>query len=89
MTLVYNIPDAWLTKRTTGEELLSKFTELPVTTRARAISAIEQFISKLEEGDELWRYSSPPQTWSNFCGSAGIAIVRNGSILVGCQLIMN
>jgi hypothetical protein len=57
MTLVYNIPDAWLTKRTTGEELLSKFTELPVTTRARAISAIEQFISKLEEGDELWQAS--------------------------------
>ncbi len=32
-------------------------------------------------GDELWRFSSPPETWQRKCGSAGIALVRDRQIV--------
>lgn len=29
-------------------------------------------------GDELWSFASPPQTWQQLAGRAGIALIRNG-----------
>ena len=34
----------------------------------------------MEPGD-LWTFRSPPETWAQLCGRAGIAVVRGGAIL--------
>lgn len=34
-----------------------------------------------EEGDELWEFNSPPETWANLCGRAGICLVQDGWIV--------
>ena len=39
------------------------------------------FVSHLLPGDEVWRFRSPPQTWSNFCGCAGYAVLRDGQVI--------
>ena len=39
----------------------------------------------IKPGDELWTFMSPPDSWKNLAGRAGIALVRDGkpvSILV-------
>lgn len=36
---------------------------------------------QMQEGDELWTYSSPQLTWNDLAGEAGVALVRNGTIV--------
>ncbi len=38
-------------------------------------------LSKLQEGDELWEFRSPPDSWANMAGRAGIALIRDGNVL--------
>lgn len=38
------------------------------------------FLSEMRPGDELWEFSSPPDTWKHLFGRAGIALVRDGRI---------
>lgn len=45
--------------------------------------------SKMLEGDEVWKFSSPPETWTNMCGRGGVCIVRNGHVVDGIITIMN
>ncbi len=40
-----------------------------------------EFRQAIQDGDELWEFSSPPGTWRNLCGRAGIALVRQGEIM--------
>ena len=44
---------------------------------------------QIQEGDELWEFSSPKETWVNLCGRAGICIVRNGKVLDSIVTMMN
>lgn len=39
------------------------------------------FVSHLLPGDEVWHFRSPPQTWSEFCGCAGYAVLRDGQVI--------
>lgn len=39
------------------------------------------FVADLLPDDEVWRFRSPPQTWSNFCGCAGYVVLRDGQII--------
>jgi hypothetical protein len=43
----------------------------------------------MEPGDELWAFSSPPETWQHLCGRAGIALVRNGEVIEAMTTMMN
>jgi len=47
------------------------------------------FIARMIEGDELWEFTSPADTWQNLCGRQGIAIVRNGEVLSNLVTEMN
>ena len=38
-------------------------------------------LAKLREGDELWWYQTPQETWDMLCGREGFAIVRGGAIV--------
>jgi len=39
------------------------------------------FVADLQPGDEVWRFRSPPETWSSFCGCAGYVVLRCGKII--------
>ncbi|MDQ7780518.1 MAG: hypothetical protein RDV41_12555 [Planctomycetota bacterium] len=44
---------------------------------------------RMQEGDELWEYCSPPETWKAFCGRAGVCVVRNGEVIDSISTMMN
>ena len=44
---------------------------------------------RLEEDDELWEFKSPPDTWANLCGRAGICLVQDGWIIDAVVTKMN
>jgi len=41
----------------------------------------KEFLTEMIEGDELWKFCSPEETWNNLCGREGIALVRNGQLI--------
>ena len=40
-------------------------------------------------GDQLWSYSSPPETWNHIMGRRGIALLRNGRTIGQILTLMN
>lgn len=46
-------------------------------------------LSVMKLGDELWEYSSPNHFWENLAGREGIALVRNGEIVLDLLTRMN
>jgi hypothetical protein len=46
-------------------------------------------VARIVEGDELWEFNSPEDTWQNLCGRAGIALVRNGEVIDAIVTFMN
>jgi hypothetical protein len=34
-----------------------------------------------QEGDEIWEWSTPKETWDSMCGMAGYCIVRDGEVI--------
>jgi hypothetical protein len=48
-----------------------------------------ELLNKMEPGDELWEYDSPKEDWDRLMGSSGIALLRNGVIIVTLVLKMN
>ncbi|HEX6042133.1 MAG TPA: hypothetical protein VFZ20_29070 [Longimicrobium sp.] len=52
--------------------------------RARGASARwreewERFVAEMADGDELWAFESPPETWADLAGTAGYTVVRDGA----------
>jgi len=89
MTTTENIPAEWLTEETTVDLLREKLSNLPVSMREKSWRAILTFSESMKTGDRLWRYSSSEESWERKCGSAGLAIVREGKIVAAVQLIRN
>ena len=56
-------------------------------------AAISTNIDKLKllmlPGDELWSYSSPPETWKHMMGRRGIALLRDGRAIAEILTLMN
>ena len=48
-----------------------------------------ELLAQMQPGDELWEFSSPPDTWAHLCGRAGIALVREGKIVASLVTLMN
>jgi hypothetical protein len=77
----------WLKKKLTIEEcekqLLAQIKELGEAPFPDIFEYPEwlKFKSQIQEGDELWVFSSSSDAWESLCGSAGICIVRNGIII--------
>jgi len=44
---------------------------------------------QIKMDDELWEFSSPPESWEHLCGRAGICIVRDGEIFDSIVTVMN
>jgi hypothetical protein len=82
------IPAAWLIKKISiaeaeaehlgaRDERAKQHPEL-----ARPFGALnakwEALKADMEPNDELWTFSSPPRTWEDLAGRAGVALVRDG-----------
>jgi hypothetical protein len=85
------IPAAWLIKKISvaeaeaehpgmRDERANQHPEL-----ARPFGALnakwEKLKADMQPNDELWTFSSPPRTWEDLAGRAGIALVRDGQAI--------
>ena len=64
-----------LVDKTSERELLDRLAKGPPPERWGL------FIRNMRDGDELWYYKSPKETWDGFRGVAGYAIVRSGEVV--------
>jgi hypothetical protein len=48
-----------------------------------------KLVSLMLPGDELWSYSSPPETWQHLMGRAGVALIRDGKPISEIMTRMN
>ncbi|HCN37890.1 MAG TPA: hypothetical protein DIS94_09280 [Bacteroidetes bacterium] len=71
----------WLTKKITIEKALEDSKIKNANGEYEPDENLKTLISKMEEGDELWEYSSPLHSWKNLVGRGGYAIVRNGEVI--------
>lgn len=98
------LPHSWLKERLTAAtvdailehevaRLADGFTvakeKLAALVEARPKEKWHRFLSVSRAGDELWNYSSPEQTWENFCGVAGYALVRDGVVVASVATLRN
>ncbi len=80
------IPLAWLQKKVTIAEAEAQHPGIKDDRAARFPDARkpfgfmhrewEDFKAAMLPGDELWTFSSPPESWVDLAGRAGIALVR-------------
>jgi hypothetical protein len=49
----------------------------------------EALKAEMQPGDELWTYSSSPESWRQLAGRSGIALVRNGTPIKILPGLMN
>lgn len=79
----------WLIEKVSKEDVEKEYQEIfnefkIDITQPHIIKAIEKintFLSKMEEGDELWRFHSGRSSFVSLSGRAGYSIVRNGEII--------
>jgi hypothetical protein len=79
-------PAEWLTEKISLDQLPApKSIPLVTETRAQAIMQLRAYKSRQEiktlevlmlPGDEVWTFTSPPQSWQRLMGRSGIALVR-------------
>ena len=46
-------------------------------------------VDLMHEGDQLWTFTSPPETWQALAGRSGVALVRDGRIVGHHVTLMN
>ena len=61
----------------------------PLVPRSTYDEEVIDLIVRMQPGDELWEWSSPPRSWGMMMGRAGIALVRNGRVLTEILTMMN
>lgn len=91
--------DSWLTERVTTEQAEKAFTPTPDQLARnpkmlnKPFSADnhrwESLKSRMNAGDELWYFCSPPETWRHLAGRAGVALVRDGKVIETLIVLMN
>jgi hypothetical protein len=78
----------------TGDDRLSKMSSriannlcqpILLTRRADDESGFRPF----EADDEVWKFTTSPESWKNLCGRAGYALVRSGVVVDVQVTVMN
>jgi hypothetical protein len=86
---------AWLSRRLTVEEAEA---EHAVEHERLGPSPVpfgfqndrwKELLAGRAEGDELWEFCSPPESWQHRAGRTGIALVRDGEIIDSIVTVMN
>ena len=78
----------WLDKRVSIGEVEAGFEgeDSPCEDWLKSWTSLKE---AMQEGDELWTYCSPAETWEHLCGRAGYAVVRDGEIVDDILTEMN
>lgn len=91
----------WLIKRIKVEELEAAMfrNEQPKEkSRVCSLAPLENITnsdewkkmkSALIEGDEIWEFCSPGESWARMMGCTGICVVRNGEVIMDIVTDMN
>lgn len=85
----------WLTKRLTVQEIEAEHSVRDERLGPNPVPfgfIHDQWlalIARMQPGDELWQFSSPPESWQHLCGRAGVALVRNGEVVDSITTAMN
>ena len=72
------IPREWLLGETSVEQI--EAAQLQGCSQLY-VAEWREFISKMQLGDQLRDFLSPPETWVRLAGRAGYAIVRQGEVV--------
>jgi hypothetical protein len=74
------IPNEWLTQRVENRPT-AQHRDLPAMPALRIRREWEKLKAQAGEGDELWAFANPSNTWKKLGRLTGYAIVRNGKIV--------
>jgi hypothetical protein len=74
------VPDEWLTKRAENSPT-TEHRNLSEMANMRIRMAWQKLRNEMQEGDELWAFENPSNTWKKLGHHNGYAIVRNGNIV--------
>lgn len=74
------IPSEWLTQRVENAPI-SQHRTLSQMASMRIRMAYDKLKKEMKEGDELWAFENPSNTWKKLGKHSGYAIVRNGKIV--------
>jgi hypothetical protein len=48
-----------------------------------------ELLTKMQDGDELWTFSTSDESWDNLAGRAGVSLVRDGKTVYSIVTEMN
>lgn len=74
------IPSEWLTQRVENAPT-AQHRGLSEMAALRIRMAWQKLKREAEEGDELWAFENPSNTWKKLGHHTGYALVRNGKIV--------
>jgi hypothetical protein len=74
------VPAEWLTQRV-DDAPTSYHRKVGPVAALRVRMAWQKLKSRAGEGDELWAFSSPPNSWNRQARYTGYALVRDGRIV--------
>ncbi len=89
------IPKGWLKQKTTIEKAEQKHLVSDPRLGPKPVpfgfinDDWEKFKAGMRPGDELWEFESPPPSWADLAGRAGLCIVREGRIIATILTRMN
>lgn len=91
--------ESWLTERVSVEEAEVRSTPTPDQLARNPRMPNKPFgfdnerweilKTQMIDGDELWYFCSPQETWRKLYGRAGLAVVRGGRVVETLVLLMN
>jgi hypothetical protein len=81
--------DWWRLNRLTSDANKEKLLDRSEAFEEWTVAKWDPFVAEMLPGDELWRFSSPKETWANFMGRSGYSIVRKGTIVRSLVTMMN
>ena len=75
----------WLTRRLTPSELDDERAQSAGRMEAvfwtNHVRTFARQLEALQDGDEVWAFQSPPDTWMTLRGRAGLCVLRGGEVL--------
>jgi hypothetical protein len=92
-------PLAWLQERISIEEAERRFTPMPDdrTNQEPELrkpfgflnARWEKLKARMQTGDEIWTFRSPPEAWQDLAGGAGVALMRESKVIDALVTAMN
>jgi hypothetical protein len=74
------IPVEWLTQKCENAPI-AEHRKLPEMPALRIRMAWQKLKAQAAEGDEVWAFANPSNTWKKVGKQTGYAVVRNGKII--------